>query len=231
MPTLLEQYRHQLSRSPAPAEARSWERSPHVLSADLIQAGLDEVEVLVKYQLPLTSKRADVVLCGTHPRTGADSYVVVEFKQWSQATVLDGTPDVCIVEGYGGERLHPAEQVRRYCGHLADFVASLADHQEALGGVAYLHNATDHGVADLFELPEDDWGRLFTGWRRAEFLLYLQSRLEFGERGGCGGHAARQRCPPESSAAGSGRRRGAASRAVQAAGRAANRVQPGHAGG
>ena len=45
--TLTEQYRHQLARHPAPSEVRSWERSLHVLSADLIQAGLDDVEVLL----------------------------------------------------------------------------------------------------------------------------------------------------------------------------------------
>jgi hypothetical protein len=39
-----------------------------------VQAGLDDVEVLLEYQLPLTSKRADVVLCGVHPRTGQPSY-------------------------------------------------------------------------------------------------------------------------------------------------------------
>jgi hypothetical protein len=156
---------------------RSWERSLHVLSADLIQAGLDDVEVLVEYQLPLTSKRADVVLCGRHPRTGKNSYVVVELKQWSEATVLDGAPDVCVVANYGGERLHPSAQVRGYCGFLQDFLASLADETDALGGVAYLHNATDRSVTDLFELPEDDWGRLFTGQRRAGFLSYLQGRL------------------------------------------------------
>ena len=89
VPTLIEQYRHQLSRRPSPAEIRSWERSLHRLSADLVQAGLDQVEVLVEYQLPLTSKRADVVLCGLHPRTNQPSYVVVELKQWSEATLLE----------------------------------------------------------------------------------------------------------------------------------------------
>ena len=86
--TLMEQYRRAVGQRPSPAEIRSWESSLHVLSADLIQAGLDEVEVLLEYRLPLTSKRADVVLCGRHPRTGKDAYVVVELKQWSEAELL-----------------------------------------------------------------------------------------------------------------------------------------------
>jgi len=148
-----------------------------VLAHDLNLAGLDAVEVLLEHHLPLTSKRADAVLCGVHPTTGAPSYVVVELKQWSFAAVLDGAADVCTVSGYGGDHLHPGEQVRHYCGHLLDFLGALDQLHDPLAGVAYLHNATDLNVADLWELPEDEHGRLFTGQRRGEFRAYLASRL------------------------------------------------------
>ncbi len=177
VPTLIEQYRRRVLRQPSPGEVRSWEQSLHTLSADLVQAGLHQVEVLLEHQLPLTSKRADVILCGIHPRTGDPSYVVVELKQWSEARLLEDSRDLCVVPAYGGVHLHPGEQVRRYCGRLADFLASLNDTPDPLAGVAYLHNATSHDVDELFELPQDDWGRLFTGQRRGELLGYLQSRL------------------------------------------------------
>lgn len=176
VPTLTEQFRHRVGHSPAPSEVRSWERSLQVLSADIVQAGLEDVEALVEYQLPMTSKRADVVLCGVHPRTGAPSYVVVELKQWSRALMLDGADDICVLEGMG-ERLHPAEQVRRYCVHLGDFAAALEDHPEWLAGVAYLHNATDLDVDGLWALPPTDQSRMFTGQRRGEFIDYLRARL------------------------------------------------------
>ena len=67
--TLAEQMTFQIGRRASPAECRSWERSLPALAADLREAGLGDVEVLVEYQLPLTSKRADVVLAGRHPRT------------------------------------------------------------------------------------------------------------------------------------------------------------------
>ncbi|WP_310964912.1 DNA/RNA helicase domain-containing protein [Nocardioides terrisoli] len=173
---LTEQYRHQLGRSPAPAEQRSWERSLTVLADDLHDAGLGEVEVLVEYQLPLTSKRADAILCGTHPVTGGPSYVVVELKQWSRALLLDGSDDLVEFEGQG-TRLHPVEQVRGYCRYLTDYVATLSQDPEQIAGVAYLHNATDQDVAALWLMPEDDQGRLFTGQRRGQFHDYLRSRL------------------------------------------------------
>ena len=176
VPTLTEQFRHQVGHAPHAAEVRSWERSLEVLSGDLVEAGLSEVEAFVEYQLPLNSKRADVVLCGTHPSTGDPSYVVVELKQWSRALMLDGSDDICVLEGMG-ERLHPVEQVRRYCVHLSDFAAVLEDRPERLAGVAYLHNATDQDVDALWELPATEWGRMFTGQRRADFHAFLRSRL------------------------------------------------------
>jgi hypothetical protein len=150
IPTLSEQYRYRLARSAPAAEVRSWERSLDVLSRDLIEAGLEDVEALVEYQLPLTSKRADVVLCGTHPKTGLPQFVVVELKQWSRARMVEDSEDLCMLEGMG-TRLHPIEQVRRYCTHLHDFAAALDSNSvSGVAGVAYLHNATDIDLADLW---------------------------------------------------------------------------------
>ena len=176
VPTLTEQFRHQIGHRPSPSEIRSWERSLDVLATDLDEAGLAEVEVLVEYQLPLTSKRVDAVLCGRHPRTRLPQYVLVELKQWSSAHLLDDSETVCVLEGLG-ERLHPVEQVRRYCSYLGDFAAALSTSPSAVSGVAYLHNATDGDVGSLWQLEPDEQGRMFTRQRRGDFLRYLQQRL------------------------------------------------------
>lgn len=152
-----------------------------MLRADLVDAGLGDVEMLVEYQLPLTSKRADVVLAGVDPVSGAPSYVVVELKQWSEAESFEDNDSLVRIGGYGQRGLlHPGLQVEGYCTHLTDFTAALASEPHSLAGVAYLHNATDYGVADLFERPQDDLSRVFTGQRRAEFIDYLRSRLAPG---------------------------------------------------
>ena len=165
---------------------RSWERSLDVLSRDLVEAGLKDVEALVEYQLPLTSKRADIVLCGNHPRTGAPQFVVVELKQWSRAHLLDDADDLCVLEGMG-TRLHPVEQVRHYCTHLRDFVAALSGEHTGIAGVAYLHNATDLDVADLWSYPQDQQGRMFTGQRRSRIPLLSSAASSTGVRIRCGG--------------------------------------------
>ena len=117
-----------------PAERRSWERSLPILAQDLVDAGLGQVEILAEYQLPLTSKRVDAVLAGVHPHTGGDSYVVIELKQWSAATLYDEATNLVTVERVLRPRLHPGLQVAGYCDYLVDFLGALHDQPQA--GVA-----------------------------------------------------------------------------------------------
>jgi len=175
---MFEQTLYGLGARPSPGEARSWERSIPVLAHDLVQAGLGDVEVLLEHRLPLSSRRIDAILAGCHPVTGAPSYVIVELKQWSDADLYEDDPALVTVGGYGHRpRLHPLEQVRGYCEYLIDFLPALNGETDTISGVAYLHNATEHGVAPLRRLAESSQARLFTGERRAEFLDFLRSRL------------------------------------------------------
>jgi hypothetical protein len=177
---LSEQMRTATGRRPSPSEIRSWERSLPILAQDLVQAGLDKIEVLIEHSLPLTSKRIDVLLAGQHPTTGQASYVVVELKQWSHAQPWEGDPELVTVDGVaGGPRLHPVAQVRGYCDYLVDFTKSLHTLDDAVSGAAYLHNVSkDTDVQGLYDFPQDSHGRLFTGARRAAWLEYLTSRLD-----------------------------------------------------
>ena len=54
IPRLTEQFRHAYGYSPGPAEVRSWERSIPAAVKELRAAGLNELEMLVEWQLPLT---------------------------------------------------------------------------------------------------------------------------------------------------------------------------------
>ncbi|WP_031510608.1 DUF2075 domain-containing protein [Streptomyces megasporus] len=174
---LTEQFVHTHGHRPSFSEARSWERSIPVLASALNDAGLGDVEVMLEYALPLNSKRADAVLAGVHPVTGEPSYVVVELKQWGQATPDEDDPMLCHIDAYTRPVLNPIEQVRRYCDYLANFNGAIADHPERLSGVAYLHNATEFGVSGLREVETDDRGQLYTAERRGEFIDYLRAKL------------------------------------------------------
>lgn len=181
---IAEQMSIQTGRRPAASESRSWQRSLPALQADLASAGLGDVEMLIEYQLPLTSKRADVVLAGSHPKTGHPSYVVVELKQWSSAGRFEDSDTLVSVEQYGRRAVtHPALQVADYCEYLSSFTVMLAEQPHSLAGVAYLHNATDRGVEDLLALRRTKQGALFTGQRRGAFVDYLRSHLAPGSSG------------------------------------------------
>jgi hypothetical protein len=162
---------------PGASEVRSWERSIPALASALNDAGLGDVEVMLEYALPLNSKRADAVLAGVHPISGEPSYVVVELKQWSQASPHEDDPVLCQVDAYAQPVLNPIEQVRRYCEYLVNFNGALAEHPKRVSGVAYLHNATEFGVSGLREIELDDRGQLFTAEGRGAFLGYLRAKL------------------------------------------------------
>ncbi|WP_082569646.1 DNA/RNA helicase domain-containing protein [Knoellia sp. Soil729] len=168
----------QVGHSPSPSERHSWERSIPALRADLMDAGLGQVEVLLEYRLPLTSKRADVVLAGKHPSTGKPSFVVVELKQWSEAEGIEGSDTLFRVAPHiKREYLHPGLQVDGYCDYLRDFTTYLAENEHSLIGAAYLHNATDAGVGDIVAAPSGSRSRVFTGQRRGDFVNFLRAHL------------------------------------------------------
>jgi hypothetical protein len=171
-------------RSPSESERKSWRRSLPVLARDLMDAGLGNVEMLIEYQLPLTSRRADVVLAGVDRRTGGDTYVVVELKQWSQAELYEDSERLVVVEGMHRELEHPLLQVQGYCDYICDFVAALRGNDSAVRGVAYLHNAVDLDVEDLFDLATTERTRLFTKSRRGAFLDYLRDQFSPGQGAG-----------------------------------------------
>lgn len=175
---LAEHMMAHMHQRPSEAEKRSWTRSLSALRTDLVDAGLTGVEMLIEYQMPLTSKRADVVLAGADPETGRPAYVVVELKQWTSAEVFEGDENLVRIPQYGNHPVaHPVLQVRDYCDYLVGFTSVLAESPRSVSGVAYLHNATDRDVADLYRLPGDDYGRLYTGQHRGDFQEFLRSRL------------------------------------------------------
>lgn len=157
-----------------------------MLLADLAEAGLGEVEVLLEHKLPHSPRRIDAVLCGVHPGTGEPSYVLVELKQWSHVEAAIGNL-VRVASQRPDPVLHPVEQVRGYCQYLVDSTAALTARPESVHGIAYLHNARKSGVSALSEHAASDYGRLFTLDDRGELVRHLQSVLDRN----AGGAAAR----------------------------------------
>ncbi|MFD7668716.1 DNA/RNA helicase domain-containing protein [Streptomyces sp. NPDC059788] len=178
MEELASSYFFTYRRRPSAAEKRSWEESISALASLLADAGLKDVEMLIEYQLPMCSLRADVILAGVHPETGEPAYVVVELKQWSLAHTISHAADLCEVPHarYRRALLHPVAQVDGYCEYLRDLTQVLDGHEERVSGVAYLHNATDAAVQTLLSAAVAD-GRLFTKNTREALMRFLRRKI------------------------------------------------------
>jgi hypothetical protein len=179
VPHLADQFWFVFGARPSRSEVRSWERSIPALLNQLTDAGLHEVEVLVEYRLPLSSKRADVVLVGQHPR-GDPSCVVVENKQWSRLELVDSEHRlVGLADSGGQEHLHPQEQVRRYVEYLQDFNRYLGEHPGSAAGCVYLHNATSGNIGGLRhpDLADLSFYPAFAADEVAKMRSFLTHRL------------------------------------------------------
>jgi hypothetical protein len=131
-------YRYQ----PSPSEVSSWRNSLRAMKDVMELAQLRDHGVLLEYQLPLSSKRIDCMICGRH-ESGSDEAVIVELKQWERCQPSDA--DKLVRSWVGGrerELLHPSVQVGQYRQYLED--THSAFHEGAgpvrLSACTYLHN-------------------------------------------------------------------------------------------
>src|SRR5262249_2251786 len=133
--------------------------------------------VLIEYFLPLCSKRVDVLLVGTHPKTGAVSAIVWENKQWTFAEI-EAAEDL-VVTVLGRRLLHPQQQVHDYVQHITDFNQLAQEGQLTVSGLAFLHNATAIEIQALRppRLGELAGYPLFSGDETGGLRRFLTERL------------------------------------------------------
>jgi DUF2075 family protein len=123
------------------SERRSWEASMQYMQNIVDDPEIpDDAGVAIEYTLPLTRKRVDFILTGTNSE-GLETAVLVELKQWSEATLTD--KDGVVVTYIGGredEHPHPSYQAWSYAATLESFSQTVEDDNIQLKPCAYLHN-------------------------------------------------------------------------------------------
>jgi len=127
---------------PPASEINSWRNSLRSISQVFQYAGLLDHGVLLEYQLPLTSKRLDCMICGQDDDE-KDNAVIIELKQWDKCKQAAGENEVLTWIG-GAERevLHPSVQVGQYQMYLEDTHTAFNAGSDpvSLAACAYLHN-------------------------------------------------------------------------------------------
>ena len=127
---------------PSDGEVRSWHNSLRAMALALEGADLFDHGIVLEYQLPLTSKRLDCMVCGKDFQ-GRDNAIIVELKQWEWCEESSG--EDLVVTWVGNHRrdtLHPSAQVRQYHLYLKDSHTAFYEEPDpiTLHSCAYLHN-------------------------------------------------------------------------------------------
>jgi hypothetical protein len=141
--------------------------------------------MLVEFQLPLTSKRADVVLVGRHPNTGGPSYLVVELKQWSHAERFEDSDSLVRIEEYGSTAPSPTPRSRSVttattCSASSPSSPTTPSHSRASPTCTTPPTPASRTSSAS---PATDWARSSPGQRRGEFQEFLKTRFAPGASG------------------------------------------------
>ncbi|WP_419537135.1 DNA/RNA helicase domain-containing protein [Endozoicomonas sp.] len=185
---LEETFKLQYQEQPNRGELLSWENSLKALATVLTDSSLpDDVGVVLEYQLPLTSKRIDVMLCGENSVAQAHA-VIVELKQWQKTEPAHCPQEVkTYLDGEMRDVLHPSVQALNYLDYLNNAHESFhGDSAVTLTACAYLHN---------YQVTENDplldakftgilsQSQLFHTANIDEFCSYLTDHI--GQGNGC----------------------------------------------
>jgi len=127
---------------PSISEINSWRNSLRALTLVFEESKLDDHGVMLEYQLPLSSRRLDCLVCGKDSER-KENAVIIELKQWDACEQADGENEVLTwMGGAKREILHPSVQVGQYKMYLEDTHTAFYEGPNpiSLNACAYLHN-------------------------------------------------------------------------------------------
>lgn len=102
----------------------------------------DDVQIAIEYNIPLTSKRVDFIICGSDEKDN-DHIIIVELKQWTEAEIVDDDMHYSVKTNVGkpGNIVpHPSYQAYSYARVLHNYCQTITDKNIGIYPCAYLHN-------------------------------------------------------------------------------------------
>ena len=126
---------------PTDSEVASWVNSLQFLKNSIEYNALNDLMIILEYDLPYSTNRIDAMLFGKGTDQ-TDNVVVLELKQWSEVKDCDVEGNVKTFLGRA-ERMvaHPSFQVRGYHYYLSDFLEVFNQSpQTSLSSCVYAHN-------------------------------------------------------------------------------------------
>ncbi|MDP1854150.1 MAG: DUF2075 domain-containing protein [Candidatus Omnitrophota bacterium] len=170
---------------PSPSEINSWRNSLRAVCQIFQHANLLDHGIILEYQLPLTSKRLDCLICGRN-KDKKDNAVILELKQWEKCEEAYGENEVLTWVG-GGKRevLHPSVQVGQYQMYLEDTHTAFNNESNpvVLDACTYLHNYNYYSEDVIFSKKFQtilEKYPLFTADDVDKLKYYLLDKLALG---------------------------------------------------
>lgn len=168
---------------------RAWSNSLQFMQTMLMMADLPkDCGVMIEYRLPATSRRIDFIITG-HDLQGQPNFVIVELKQWSEATAVEDKPGIVLANVAGTrteETNHPCYQAWSYKMFLENMLDSVESHHLHAQACAYLHNYHYKGLDKdpLAAAPNRELVRstpLFGRWDRDELGSFIAKYVGRGD--------------------------------------------------
>lgn len=138
--TLTDEFSLEFNYIPPYSEINSWRNSLRTLCLVFQDLRLSDQGIILEYQLPLSSKRLDCMICGLNSMD-KDSAVIIELKQWEKCEASSTENVLTFIGGGVREVLHPSVQVGSYQMYLQDNHTAFYDENSIrLRSCSFLHN-------------------------------------------------------------------------------------------
>ncbi|MGB9150016.1 MAG: DUF2075 domain-containing protein, partial [Burkholderiales bacterium] len=169
-------------------EIRSWKESLQYMAKVLNDEDIPgDSGVAIEYKIPQTSKRVDFILSGQGADNSAN-VIIVELKQWSEATIT--SKDGVVITRRGGkgdesEGPHPSYQAWSYASLLQGFNEAVYNGGLSLKPCAYLHNyASDNVIDNDFYAPYIEKAPLFLKGdaERERLRNFIKQFVKYGDK-------------------------------------------------
>lgn len=169
---------------PSDSEVRSWRSSLRAVKDVFEYSGFNDHGILLEYQLPLSSKRLDCMICG-RDNEGRDNSVIIELKQWEAAQVSEVSEHVITwMGGANRDVLHPSVQVGQYKLYLEDnHTAFFEENPISLHACSYVHNYVPEKLDALFDVQYSSFIKSYPVFCEQDvknLSLFLKRRVDLG---------------------------------------------------
>jgi DUF2075 family protein len=181
---ILNAFKKSLKHGVSQKEVNSWKNSLQYVDRVLNDPSIPEdCGVAIEYRLPQSAKRIDFILTGIG-ENNAEYAILIELKQWSEATRSDKDGIVnTFVGNRMGEHAHPSYQAWSYASLLLNFNETIETDKISLVPCAYLHNyLADDVMTHAHYQDYLDKAPVFLRGDAIKLRDFIKRYVKFGDR-------------------------------------------------